>query len=64
MVCVSGERVNILGLEEGRCRGVMLCKVDRVFFPEILHFVPGGRRLKEVVSMDMVVFDSSVSFYC
>ena len=50
-------------ISEGRCEGVLLFKVDRVFFPQIIHCLPDGKSLKEMVSVDLVVYDRSVSSY-
>lgn len=61
MVNISGVPVTINSLTEGRCQGILLFKVDRIYFPEIIHYVAGGKRLKEMVSVDLIVFDGSVS---
>ena len=48
-------------LSNGSCEEVFHVKVDRIFFPEIVHYIKGGKRLKEMVSVDLVVLDCSVS---
>ena len=63
MVNLGGIHVSINTLMEGRHQGIFMFKMDGVYFPEVIHFVPGGKRLKEPLSVDLIAFDRSVSFF-
>lgn len=65
MAQLSGVPLSIEQLMEGESEAALLFKVDRVFFPHIVHYVHDGKHLKEMVSMDLVVFDRTMRiFYC
>ena len=63
MTQVGGVALGIEQLVEGKCEAALLFKVDRVFFPHVVHYVHGGKRLKQMMSVDLVVFDRSVSVF-
>lgn len=52
MVNLNGFPVTIDSLTEGRCQGILSFKLDMIYFPEIIHCVAGGKKLKEMVSID------------
>lgn len=62
MVNLNGFPVTIDSLTEGRCQGILSFKLDMIYFPEIIHCVAGGKKLKEMVSIDLIAFDISVGF--
>lgn len=62
MVNLSGVPIALGSLTEGRSQGVLLFKVDRIYFPEVIHYMAGRKRLKEMLFVDLIVFDRSVSY--
>ena len=66
MTHVCGIPLAIEQLMEGKCEGALLFKFDRVFIPHVVHYVHGGKRLKQMMPVDLVVFDRDVSvfYYC
>ena len=63
MVNLGGIPVSIDTLTEGRHQGIFMFNMDGVYFPEVINFVPRGKRLKEPLLMDLIAFDRSVSFF-
>lgn len=51
MAHIVGISLSIDQISETRCEGVLLFKVDRVFYPQVVHYLPGGKRLKEMMSV-------------